>query len=118
MTKKLREELERTRENIFNCLFMWEVICNIGPLEAGKIVTRIGHAPNVEKLYKEERQHYMLNHFYFGQMPTNSKGEIIRSVPEVDDGIIKIEPYESGDEEKFCPKRFKKIHFIYLSNKD
>lgn len=64
VTKKMKEELERTRENIQNRLFMREVIKTIGPLEAGKIISRIGDAPNVEKVFEEERQNYALNHFH------------------------------------------------------
>lgn len=117
-SKKMNDDITRFREKLGFRMFMRQVVGHLGPFETGKLVTLAGYVPDVEKIYYEERDTYLLEKFRWQDIPTNGNGELVVNVPDVDDRIVKIESVQDNQESNNLPvpKQQRIINFVDLTD--
>lgn len=114
----MNDDITRFREKLGFRMFMRQVVGHLGPFETGKLVTLAGYVPDVEKIYYEERDTYLLEKFRWQDIPTNGNGELVVNVPDVDDRIVKIESVQDNQESNNLPvpKQQRIINFVDLTD--
>ena len=108
------KEAQLYREKLTFRLFMRQVMTHLGPFQTGKLVTKAGFAPSLEKMFNEELDHYNLRNWLFSDLKDIGNGQRLISLPEVDDRIVKIEQLDE-DENLLSLKRQRKIVFVDLT---
>uniref|UniRef100_A0A803MSB5 Zinc finger PMZ-type domain-containing protein n=1 Tax=Chenopodium quinoa TaxID=63459 RepID=A0A803MSB5_CHEQI len=108
------KEAQLYREKLTFRLFMRQVMTHLGPFQTGKLVTKAGFAPSLEKMFNEELDHYNLRNWLFSDLIDIGNGQRLISLPEVDDRIVKIEQPDE-DENLLSLKRQRKIVFVDLT---